>query len=170
MRRRERQVTDPGEIRRILEQSPVVFLALHDEPAPYILPLFFGHEEGRLYVHCARTGTKLDLLARRPQVGFSAVAAHAIVEGQGPCDFTAHAESVVGTAEARVVDDQAERLHGLDLIMRHYAPDRSREGWRYRLGPLGRTNVLALEILTIIGKGIGKPAAPAPGGDPPASK
>ena len=151
-------MTDPGDLQRILHSAQILFLAFQDDPAPYLIPVFFGHEEGKLYVHCARWGTKIDLLGAHPQVGFSAVADVQIVPAEAACDFTAHAESVVGTATASVVEEEAERAHGLDLIMRHYAPAATAAGLRYAPAALHRTQVIALTIVEIMGKRIGGPA------------
>lgn len=157
MRRPERQVTDPEQIRGILDRARVLFLALHDEPAPYVVPLFFGHEDGRLYVHSALSGTKVDLLRVDPRVGFSAAADLLIVEGKDACSFTARGESVAGSARARVVETEEERLHGLDLIMRHYTTPGAGDRFSYRPTSLSRMCVIALEIITILGKRIGEP-------------
>jgi uncharacterized protein len=151
MRRSERQVADLDEIQRILEDSQVVHLAMHDEPAPYVVPLFFGHEAGRLYVHSAVSGTKIRLLRADSRVGFSAATRPGIVEGESACSFTARARSITGTGIARIVDEESERLHGLDLIMRHYTGgDR---GFTYDPASLSRTLVIAIDIVAILGKG-----------------
>jgi hypothetical protein len=153
MRRADRSVTDVEEIARILDQCTVVFLSFNDAPAPYVVPLFFGHEPGRLYVHCAPVGTKIDLLRADPRVGFSAVAAAQMVEGEGACDFTARAQSIAGAGTARIVDDETEKWHGLDLIMCHYAP-RGEQGFNYKPASLSRTAVIAIEIQAMTAKRI----------------
>ena len=155
MRRSERQVNDPAEIRDILDNARLLFIAFHDEPAPLVLPQFFGHEQGRIYVHGAPRGARIDLLAARAEVGFAAVAEAQVVAGKAACDFTARARSVVGTARARIVDNEKEKRHGLDLMMNHYAG--TGERFTYRVETLARTCVVALEIITIMGKRIGGP-------------
>ncbi len=154
MRRAERNVTDIEEITRILDQCTVIFLSFHDTPSPYVVPLFFGHEPGRLYLHSAAAGTKLDLLRADPRVGFSAVAAAQIVEGKTACGFTARAQSVAGAGTARIVADETEKRHGLDLIMRHYAPRSAAEGFSYKPASLSRTVVMAVEIQVMTAKKI----------------
>ena len=151
MRRRERQLTDSKDIQRILAESPVVSLAIHDDPAPYVVPLFFGHEEGRLYVHSALSGTKIDLMRANPRVGFAAWAPAEIVEGANACSFSARTSSVAGTGMARVVEDEAEKRHALDLIMRHTTGRES--GFTYNPASTARTLVIAIDIVTILGKG-----------------
>jgi uncharacterized protein len=158
MRRAEREVTDPAALDRILQGSLVVFLALRDEPAPYVLPVCFGYEDGVLYIHSARVGTKIDLISRDPMVGFSAHTEMQVITGSAPCSFSARAESVVGTGMAEVLTGEADRKHGLDLIMRHYggrSPDDIPASAPYHLGSLARTCVIAVRVRTLRGKRTG---------------
>jgi uncharacterized protein len=157
LRRSEREITDPAELDGVLNGAPVLYLAFNDHPAPYVVPVCFGHEGGVLYVHSAREGTKIDLLRANPLVGFSASTEMEIVPAASPCAFGSRARSVAGTATAVVVDDERERLRGLDAIMRHYAaggtaalPEPA-----YNPGSLSRTCVIALRIRTLRGKHTG---------------
>jgi nitroimidazol reductase NimA-like FMN-containing flavoprotein (pyridoxamine 5'-phosphate oxidase superfamily) len=151
-------VTDQREITRVLDQCSTLFLSFHDDPAPYVVPVFFGHEPGRLYVHGGKKGTKIDLMDAHAEVGFSAATTAQIVEGKDACAFTARASSVAGTGVARLVEEEEERLHGLNLIMSHYAPGGTAEGFSYRDASLSRTSVIAVDIMTVTAKRIG-PAA-----------
>ena len=127
----------------------MLFLSLQDEPAPYVVPACFGREEGMLYVHSARTGTKIDLLRAHPAVGFPASTEMTVLPGGSACDGSSRARSVAGTATARIVEDDAERVHGLAAVMRHYAAPGSVADASYRAGPLSRTRVIALRIDTL---------------------
>lgn len=155
MRRSEREVTSAEQISLIMARAGVLYLALHNDPAPYVVPVSFGFEPGRLYVHGAREGTRLSLMRARPDVGFCAVAEARVVEGALACDYTARAESVMGTGTARIVTDEAERIHGLDLIMTHAVKNAPPGGFSYRPGSLERTCVMAIDITSITGKRIG---------------
>ena len=62
MRRKDREITDPGEIRAIVERAKVLHLGLNGEERPYVVPLHYGveWEEGLpvFYVHGAKEGRK----------------------------------------------------------------------------------------------------------------
>ena len=47
MTRREFEVTDPAQIRRILEQSKVLHLGLVDRGQPYVVPMNYGFQMSR---------------------------------------------------------------------------------------------------------------------------
>ncbi len=100
MRRAEREITRPEDLAEVLREAGVLFLALQDDPAPYVIPLSFGWEPGRLYLHTAREGRKLDLLRRNPAVGFSACAGDQVVAAETACDFSARGRSIVGTGQS----------------------------------------------------------------------
>ena len=155
MRRSEREVTDPALLVDILDHAAVLFLALPDEPAPYVLPLCFGYNEGTIYVHSAPSGTKIDMLRAHPRVGFSACSDMVVVPGADACGFTSRAESVVGTGLARFVESEEEKSRGLDAIMRHYASGPQTGTFAYRPGPFSRTCVVAIAIESLSGKRIG---------------
>jgi uncharacterized protein len=155
MRRAEREITDPVALAEILREASVLFLALRDHPAPYVLPVCFAHEEGILYIHSAMAGTKIDLMTTHPVVGFSACTELVVVPGSTACGYTSRARSVVGTGRARIVDDPQERSRGLDAIMRHYATVPEGTQHLYQPGPLARTCVIAIRIDTLRGKQTG---------------
>jgi uncharacterized protein len=161
MRRAERELADPSELDRILQSAQVLFLAFPDQPAPYVVPVCFGYENGVIYVHSAKAGAKLDLISREPMVGFSATTEMHVIAGDTPCSFSAQAESVVGTGRAEILTGETGRRRGLDLIMRHYDvrggsakdPDGPRPA--YETAPLTRTCVIAIRVHTMRGKRIG---------------
>ena len=57
MTKRENQITDPAEIRRILDAAKVLRMGIAVDNVPYIVPMNYGYtlEDGRLtfYLHSA---------------------------------------------------------------------------------------------------------------------
>ena len=155
MRRAEREITDPALLSELLEKATVLFLALQDSPAPYVVPVCFGHENGTLYVHSAVAGTKIELLRANPLLGFSACTDMTVIPGRSACDFTSRAHSVIGTGHGRIVESGEERMHGLDVIMRHYSTGPVAAAPVYGSDSLARTCVLAISILSLRGKKTG---------------
>jgi nitroimidazol reductase NimA-like FMN-containing flavoprotein (pyridoxamine 5'-phosphate oxidase superfamily) len=148
MRNCTKEITDREELEEVLVRADVLHLALHDEPAPYVIPLNFAYAEGALWFHCAREGTKLDLIRRDPRVGFSAVADARIVAGPAACDFTSTGRSVVGRGTARISADPAERRRGLDALMHRYGMERP----DYRVDSFERTCVVRVAVEELRGK------------------
>ena len=70
MRQKARQVTDRALICAMLDEMDTMFLGIHDEPAPYVVPLNFGYalEEDTLvfYFHSHRRGRSWSCWRRIP--------------------------------------------------------------------------------------------------------
>jgi len=120
MRRKDLELTDPEEIEAILRDADVVRLGLCRDGRPYVVPLAFGYEKGRLYFHSAPEGTKLEIIAANPRVCFEADVDRDLVTGEEACRWSFHYRSVVGFGTAAVVSDRAEKRRGLELLMAHY--------------------------------------------------
>lgn len=71
MRQQARQVRDRAIICAMLDEMDTIYIGMHDEPAPYVVPVNFGYafdEALVFYFHCAMEGYKLELLGRNPHV------------------------------------------------------------------------------------------------------
>lgn len=122
LRRKDRAVEDPAEIDRILTTTKYVTLALCGaDMRPYAVVLSHGYDAARgcLYFHSAREGRKIDLLRQNPHV--SAVALEDRGYRTGECSHAYASVCVSGRLE--VVDDPAEALHALDVMVRQLEPD-----------------------------------------------
>ena len=68
MTKRERQITDPEQIRHILDTAKVLHLGLAVNDEPYVVPMNYGYteEDGKLvlYLHSALRGKKLDMIEK----------------------------------------------------------------------------------------------------------
>lgn len=75
MRRKDRELTDPAEIRAILEEANVCHLAISDNNVPYLVTMNFGLKNDKniiLYFLSAHEGKKIDILKRTNLVCFGA--------------------------------------------------------------------------------------------------
>jgi nitroimidazol reductase NimA-like FMN-containing flavoprotein (pyridoxamine 5'-phosphate oxidase superfamily) len=147
MRRADRLVTDRAAIDDVLRCADVLHLAMAGVGGPYVVPVNFGYDGERIWIHCAEEGRKLDLLAEDPRVCFEACVDVRIVPGKR-CGWGARFRSVVGFGTATLVDDPAEKARGLGVLIEHYSgrPD---------VVPLEKADdvaVLRIDILSITGK------------------
>lgn len=127
MRKAQREITDQAALAALLGRGRVINLALNADGAPYVVPMNYGYKDGVLYVHCAREGTKLDLLRADARVGFSIVVDYALRLKDDPCEATAHYASICGTGTARILETQEEKQHGLEAVVAQVAPHAGRE-------------------------------------------
>ena len=123
MRRIDRAVTDDQQITSIIEQAKVVHIGMIDNDRPYMVPMQYGFVfcDGKLtlYVHCAKEGRKLDILKKNPCVFIELETNVAIISGGDvPCKYGSEYASVMGEGTAVIVEDVAEKILGLQLMMK----------------------------------------------------
>jgi hypothetical protein len=70
VRRKDKEITDPEEIRRILKSTKCVTIALSMDNQPYLVTLSHGYDEARncIYFHCAKEGKKVDYIKANSRV------------------------------------------------------------------------------------------------------
>ena len=122
MTKRERQVTDPAQIRHILDTAKVLHLGLAVDNEPYVVPMNYGYtmEDGKLtlYLHSAVRGKKLDMLRENARVFFEADCELTPFEGKVPCQYGLAYSSVMGRGKARIVEDVEEKKQAMSILMK----------------------------------------------------
>lgn len=122
--RRNRQALSPGECAAILQRgSHGVLAVLGDGGYPYAVPLSYVYRNGSIFFHCAKTGHKLDAIARESRVSFCVVDQDQVV----PEKYTTYFRSVVAFGRARILGDEAEKRAALEALAERYSPG-DREG------------------------------------------
>jgi len=91
---------------------------------PMVKPLNFVYAEGHIYLHSAREGEKIEDIRRDNRVCFEVDLPIALVKAaENPCGAEYLYRSVIIKGRAFIVEDEAERLHGLKLLMEKYQPE-----------------------------------------------
>ena len=122
MTKRERQITDPDQIRDILEKGKVLHLGLAVDNEPYVVPMNYGYtmEQGKLtlYLHSAVRGKKLDMIRENPTVFFEMNCDLIPFEGPVPCRYGLSYSSLMGQGHARIIDDPEEKQEAMTRLMK----------------------------------------------------
>ncbi len=152
MRRKDREVTEKEGIYAIMRQCNVMDVAFFDEMYPYIIPVNFGmrEENGQLmlYVHGAKKGKKLELMAKNPSVAFCIRAEHELVFADVACKMSANYASVCGCGKASIVP-QEQKKAALDAILSQTGAEGP---FVYHEKMLEMTEVWQIAVDTITGK------------------
>lgn len=145
--RKARHRMPTAECEALLRRAGVLRLGLADDDGPYVVPVNFGYDGGRLYVHGPLEGRRIEAVRANPRVCFEADEGE-IVRSDRACGFTSRFSSVIGYGTARFADTLEEKRRWLAVIMRHYGgpedgmPDET----------LARTSVIQIEIESMDGK------------------
>lgn len=122
MTKRELQVTDPHQIRAILDTAKVLHLGLCVDNEPYVVPMNYGYiMEGEtlvLYLHSAVQGKKLDMIRANPRVFFELDCDRMPFEGEKPCQYGLVYSSVMGRGTACIVEDVEEKIRAMTMLMK----------------------------------------------------
>ena len=122
MTKREFRITDENQIRHILDTAKVLHLGLAVNNEPYVVPMNYGYimEDGKLtlYLHSAVKGKKLDMMRENPRVFFELDCDLAPFEGEKPCQYGLVYSSVMGRGTASIVEDTAEKIKAMALLMK----------------------------------------------------
>ena len=149
MRRKDREISDLGEIESIIQRADICRLAFCDRGKPYVVPLCIGYRRGAIYFHSAREGRKLDMIRNNRLVCFEMDIDQELIRSIYRCSM--RYRSVIGSGLARIVEERDVMAEALDLIMRHYR----QEPFIYSEETLESTVIIKVEIEELTGKACG---------------
>ncbi|HOA14901.1 MAG TPA: pyridoxamine 5'-phosphate oxidase family protein [Bacillota bacterium] len=150
MRRKDREMTDRSEMEGILLKEETGYLATCGEDGqPMATPVNYIYKGGRIIMHCALAGRKLDNIAKNPKVGFTVVTDVSIDR----VNMTTYYRSVMLEGTARLLEEGNEKAKAIkDLTERLAAPGEVCSDAEGR-----RTAMLVIDIASMCGKkNIGK--------------
>ena len=146
MRRKDREITDQNVIEDFIKKEQILRVAFYDEGDIYIVPVNYGYsydENYTFYFHGAKAGRKYELAKKTPNVGFEIDGNYSLIEGQEACDYSATFQSVIGTGTLSLVDENEEKIIGLNAIMKQTT---SKKDWHYGNEMLEAVAVFRLDV------------------------
>ena len=150
MLKKNREISDPFEMEQVLKQGKIISVAMCHDEQPYVLPFNYGFLNGLIYIHSAKEGFKLNVLAKNPKVAFNIVTDVQLLPADQPKDCSVAYSSVVGFGKVRIVDDPVEKLAALEAIMVQYYP--KNDAWNYPDKVVAACTVWCVEIEHLTGK------------------
>lgn len=114
-------ITSHAEMTEILSAAQVGCLGTVGlDGQPYVTPHNYLYRDGRIYIHSALTGRKIEHIERDQRVCFTAYVADEITLGDKPCDCAMRYRSVIATGHASLVHDVARRRELLTALTERY--------------------------------------------------
>lgn len=153
MRRKDREVTDFGEIIKIIDECEIVRLGLADGDYPYIVPVNFAYEvsgkEVALYIHGAMAGRKYEMLQKNPVCSFEMdvpLEMDCVYEHK---DVTMRYKCVMGKAKVEFLDGAEKQSAIDDIIMARHEETKY---FDYNKNVVKRTAVAKLTVTEMTAK------------------
>lgn len=147
MRRKDKQISDRGELEQIIDQAVVCRIAYVRDGVPHIVPVNFGYEYNCLYFHSAVEGHKIDSLRRDSRVCFEMETDVELLAASAPCKWTVKYRSVIGHGRVFFIEEIGAKRKALDIITRHYGCGRD-----YSAASLDKVTLVKIEIDSLTGK------------------
>ena len=150
MQKADREVTDTNWMENLLRMGKFVTISMCMDNEPYVVTLSYGYEDGRMYIHTAKEGLKLDIIKGNPRVCGTVVEDMGYVHGECSHRY----RSVVFWGKIEIVEDIKERMHGMEVLLEHLEDDPAmlRNRFLKSRDAYDRINVLKLDIGTMKGK------------------
>lgn len=150
MRRSDRQISDPAELNRLLDEAQVMRLGMIDDGKPYVVPVNFAHVDGVVWIHSAARGRKLECLRGGAPVCVEVDHLLRVTTGPQACsDWSSVYESAIGFGTGDVVEDEELKLEALLAIMRKYS---GRDDWEFTPESFKTTAVIRIKLSELTGK------------------
>jgi uncharacterized protein len=115
LRRKDREVTEPGEIENIIKNNKYAVIGLCRDNEPYVVTMDYGFDPSQkaLYFHCAKEGKKIDFIKSNSK------ACVTILEDNGylseECDHSFQSLVLSGTME--LADNPGETDTAIKLLI-----------------------------------------------------
>ena len=152
MRKSEREITDPGEMKDIIRNGTYAILSMVKGSDPYVVTLSYGYDPERsaLYFHTASDGLKLDIIGSNNKVCGTVIDDLGYVHGECSHRY----RSVVLYGVIHEVVDLGEKKIGMMTMFRHLekVPDEMKERFLSEDRSYSKFKVLRMDISRITGK------------------
>ena len=128
MRRFRQQLSDDESVGILKKATSGTLALLGDNGYPYAVPISYVYAEGKLYLHSALSGHKVDAIRNCDKASFCVIEQDNI----HPKEFTTYFRSVIAFGRIHIVEDDAEKLSAARLLSERYNPG-DEEGFQKEL-------------------------------------
>lgn len=147
--RRSAQELSRSEAEKLLKSASHGVLAVSgDGGYPYAVPMSFAFEGGKIYLHSAAVGHKIEAIRREPKVSFCVVTRDSVI----PEKYTTAFESVIVFGRAEILEGD-NALAAMEALAKKYHPNGTQKSRDDEIsGAMGRFCAIAITPEHISGK------------------
>ena len=149
VRRRDREITDSKELKKVLKSTKYITIALCMNNEPYLVSLSHGYDktENCLYFHCAPEGKKLVYLKANKMVWGQAVLDYGVTD---ECDYAYI--SVHFSGKISLIDDLREKQHAMEVMVQQLSENPEEKLAKVKSEKLAKTTMGRIDIYYLSGK------------------
>ena len=148
--RRIKQLLPEQKTIEIMERNTAGVLAVTgDDDYPYAVPISYVYADGKIYMHSAKEGNKVDAVRNHEKASFCVIDKDQIV----PEEYTTYFRSAIAFGKVRLVEDGEEKKKAAELLGRKYYPADTAENLTHVIEKENEHFVvIALDIEQLTGK------------------
>ena len=122
--RRKERAKDDAWIRAFLLDGEIGVMATSQGDQPFLVTRNYAFDETRhaIYIHGAQKGRTFENLLANPKVCFSVSEMGRLIPDTTALEFGVEYAGVVVFGKVVLVDDEAEAIHGLRILLEKYFP------------------------------------------------
>lgn len=124
-----------------------ILACMGDEDYPYAVPVSYTYTEGKIYIHSAKAGHKIDAIIKHPKVSFTVVDEDQIVSAE----YTSYFRSVIAFGKARLAEGE-ERLEAFRDLVEKYSGDQPEQSKMDSIEKCTNSHMIAIDVDHITGK------------------
>lgn len=147
--RRKKQLLSEEETIKILNLcTSGVLGVIGDDGYPYTIPLSYAYKEGKIFIHSAKEGHKIDSLKSSDKVTFCVIEKDDVIQET----FTTYFRSVSVFGRARILTEDCEKKYALECLVEKYSPDYIKEGQQEIKKAWDRVSLIEVRVEHMSGK------------------
>ncbi len=143
---REKAAYDRDTVHAILDSALLAHVAFVEDGQPVVVPMLFGREDETIFVHGARKARVIRLLEGTGTCCLNVTHVDGLVLARSAFNSSMHYRSATIFGSARLVDDEQEKLHALQVITERTMPGRWAELRDPLVNEVKMTGVIAIDI------------------------
>ena len=149
VRRKDREITDPEMLRKVLKSTKYITIALCMDNEPYLVSLSHGYDKEKncIFFHCASEGKKLVYAKSNNKVWGQVVQDYGVTD---ECDYAY--TSVHFSGKLFIIEDIDEKKHGLEVMVRQLSPHPEAKLAKIKPEKLATTSMGRIDINSMTGK------------------
>jgi len=149
-RMKSHQLTE-RQIESLLIEEQVGRLAtLNANGFPYITPVHFIYFNRKIYIHGLIKGQKIDNIKNDKKVSFEVDKMEKFLMAELPCDVNTEYLGVIIIGEAKMIDNEDEKIEALKKIVEKYTPSLAGKDFPEKV--LKATGVIEVSVVECTGK------------------
>jgi uncharacterized protein len=141
----ERGVYERATIDAILDEALVCHVGFVHDGRPFVIPTVHARAGDALYLHGSPASRMLDFVDGT-DVCVTVTLVDGVVLARSVFHHSLNYRSAVVLGRARAVDDRADKLRALEVIVEHIVPGRAREARAPSEKELATTRVVSLDL------------------------